>query len=111
MVKRRTEPCARKKPTTRTALRNKKTTNSHGATVTPIQVSLRKCVVKVRRLRVEENTPPKEVQNVPDAMENSTFEPARNSTMCAPEQIRTPSPGKKLQGKCDHSLFRQRLII
>ncbi|KAH8346115.1 hypothetical protein KR067_005590 [Drosophila pandora] len=58
---------------------------------------MRKCVVKIRRLRVQENTPLKEVQNVPDAMENSTFEPARNSTMCAPEQITTPSPVKRFQ--------------
>ncbi|KAH8268653.1 hypothetical protein KR026_011274 [Drosophila bipectinata] len=71
---------------------------------------MRKCVVKVRRLRLRKNTPSKEGQKFPDAVENSSFEPARNSTMCAPEQINTPSPVKRVQGKCGYTLLRLKRI-
>ncbi|KAH8341131.1 hypothetical protein KR074_000311 [Drosophila pseudoananassae] len=58
---------------------------------------MRKCVVKIRRLRLQKNTPSKETQKFPDAVENSSFEPPRNSTMCAPKQINTSSPVKREQ--------------
>uniref|UniRef100_A0A6P4EC22 Protein dalmatian n=1 Tax=Drosophila rhopaloa TaxID=1041015 RepID=A0A6P4EC22_DRORH len=86
MVKTRAVPCATasevKTTTRRYRQRNKKLSDEDIlAAITKPQCSLRKCVVKIKRIKIKEGVISSESQNVPLDVDASVFEPARNSTM------------------------------
>ncbi|XP_026836391.1 protein dalmatian [Drosophila erecta] len=79
-------------------------------TLTEPERRIRKCVVKIRRIKVQKGVGSEESRN--DPPDASTFEPARNSTMYAPPKVQKstiPQDIKEMVADSKTSPFRQRI--
>ncbi|XP_017074291.1 protein dalmatian [Drosophila eugracilis] len=117
MVKRRGRPCSTasnlKTKTRSNQLRGKKLSSEAISVITKKpQCSLRKCVVRIKRIKIQDGVASVESQRPVQDVNISAFEPARNSTMYVPQKVQIINKPKITKKKlADHEKSPCKLAV